>query len=97
MTGAAFVVSRTSVPDITSVWQVLEVLAIYLLFSLGSWFIFSVLLGNILFNGKAPRSNEPWRDRRVALLLYTDSASSPHRSSFEFWCGDCPRPTTLPL
>ena len=63
MTGAAFVVSRTSVPDITSVWQVLEVLAIYLLFSLGSWFIFSVRLGNILFNGKAPRSNEPWLDQ----------------------------------
>jgi len=57
VTGAAFVVSRTSVPDITSVWQVFEVLAIYLVFSLGSWFIFSVLLGNMLFNGKAPRSN----------------------------------------
>eukprot|EP00439_Symbiodinium_sp_Y106_P082882 s1547_g22.t1 len=57
VTGAAFVVSRTSVPEITSVWQVCQVLAIYLAFLLGSWFIFSVKLGGMLFNGKAPRSN----------------------------------------
>ena len=60
MTGAAFVASRMLVPDITATYQVFEVLGVYVVFSLSSWFIFSVLLGNMLFNGSAPRSNVSW-------------------------------------
>ena len=103
VTGVAFVVSRTSVPEITSVWQVCQVLAIYLAFlllrqtlnffalhvrsildslnfflgrvfeerRLGSWFIFSVKLGNMLFNGKAPRSNATWPDWTGSSFNYS--------------------------
>ena len=60
VTGTAFVTSRLLVPDITSAGQVLVVLGIYVAFALGSWYIFSVLLGNMLFNGSAPRSNAAW-------------------------------------
>ena len=57
VTAAAFVTSRVLVPDITGVGQAFEVLGIYIAFALGSWYVFSVLLGNLLFNGSAPRSN----------------------------------------
>ena len=64
VTGAAFVASRVLVPEITAAYQVFEVLAVYVAFALGSWFLFSVLLGNLLFNGSAPRSNVSWPYRR---------------------------------
>jgi len=57
VTAAAFVTSRVLVPDITGLGQAFEVLGIYIAFALGSWYVFSVLLGNLLFNGSAPRSN----------------------------------------
>ncbi|CAE7826592.1 lgrD [Symbiodinium sp. CCMP2592] len=57
VTAAAFVTSRVLVPDITGVGKAFEVLGIYIAFALGSWYVFSVLLGNLLFNGSAPRSN----------------------------------------
>lgn len=56
-TAMAFFVSRTVCPFVSEVWEPVNLLLIYIGFALGSWYLFSVVLGNLLFNGHAPRSN----------------------------------------
>jgi len=56
-TSMAFVVSRFVCPYVTEIWEPFNLLLLYIAFGLGSWYLFSVVLGNMLFNGNAPRSN----------------------------------------
>lgn len=56
-TAMAFVASRMVCPFVSEVWEPVNLLLIYIGFALGSWYLFSVVLGNLLFNGHAPRSN----------------------------------------
>ena len=56
-TSMAFVVSRFVCPYVTEIYEPFNLLFLYIAFGLGSWYLFSVVLGNMLFNGNAPRSN----------------------------------------
>ena len=89
VTAAAFVTSRVLVPDITGLGQAFEVLGIYIAFALGSWYVFSVLLGNLLFNGSAPRSNVSLPSHEGFDLPVPDGAQGPG-------LGPELRPTTPP-
>jgi len=51
------VLGRWLFPEAVSVSEVFALIGIFTACSLGAWYIFSVLLGNTLFNGQAPASN----------------------------------------
>ncbi|CAJ1449156.1 unnamed protein product [Effrenium voratum] len=57
VTGLALLSSRRFCPVITQVWEPFALLLIYMAYALGSWYLFSVVLGNLLFNNSAPHSN----------------------------------------
>merc|ERR1711988_1627740 len=51
------VLGRWIYPQTVGVGEVLVLICIFTACSLGSWYVFSVFLGNTLFNGNAPASN----------------------------------------
>lgn len=51
------VLGRWIYPDVDAAIDVFGLICIFLACSLGAWYVFSVLLGNLLFNGNAPASN----------------------------------------
>ncbi|CAJ1449146.1 unnamed protein product [Effrenium voratum] len=57
VTGLALLSSRRFCPVITQVWEPFALLLIYMAYALGSWYLFSVVLSNLLFNNSAPHSN----------------------------------------
>ncbi|CAJ1424034.1 unnamed protein product [Effrenium voratum] len=57
VTGLALLSSRRFCPVITQVWEPFALLLVYMAYALGSWYLFSVVLGNLLFNTSAPHSN----------------------------------------
>jgi len=57
VTALAMLTSRLLCPMITATWEVFALLLVYVAFALVSWYLFSVVLGNLLFNGSTPHSN----------------------------------------
>jgi len=54
---AAFCLGRWLCPLITEWWEIPALLSLYAFCSLSAWYLFSVIFGNLLFNGKVPKSN----------------------------------------
>lgn len=57
VTACAMLTSRMTCPEITATWEIFALLLVYIAFALVSWYLFSVVLGNLLFNGSTPHSN----------------------------------------
>ena len=57
VTACAMLTSRLMFPMITATWEIFVLLLVYIAFALVSWYLFSVVLGNLLFNGSTPASN----------------------------------------
>ena len=57
VTACAMLTSRLLCPMITATWEIFALLLVYIAFALVSWYLFSVVLGNLLFHGSTPHSN----------------------------------------